>query len=167
MKMSRGAALVGAGLLVTGCVNLSRSQAVAPLAGEVAQTGRVDEIVLLSAPETVSPEFAGIFQQRVKAKLDACAKGERPLRLEASVERLTRTNPVVTAVLAGANVLRGTARLVDSSSGEPAGEYQIGRTVVGGRVGAIVMAQSEEQLSDAFGDELCKQAFAAQAPTAP
>lgn len=163
----RLAVVMAAGLLLSGCVNLSRSQAVAPLTGEMTLGGRVEEIVLLNAPETVSPEFAGIFQARVKARLDACAMGARPLRLEASVERLTRTNPVITAVVAGANVLRGTARLVDATTGEAAGEYQIGRTVVGGRVGAIAMAQSEEQLSDAFGDELCKQAFAAQAPAAP
>jgi hypothetical protein len=112
----------------------------------------------------VSPAFEAIFRQRVKTRLDACAKGERSLRLEAIVERLTRTNPVVTAVVAGANVLRGTARLLDAATGEAVGEYQIGRTVVGGRVGAIAMAQSEEQLSDAFGQELCTQAFSAQDP---
>jgi hypothetical protein len=126
----------------------------------------VDEVVLLSGPGTVSPQFEAIFRERVKAKLAGCARGDRPLRLEASVERLTRTNPVITAVVAGANVLRGTARLVDAGTGEPAGEYQIGRTVVGGRVAAIVMAQAEEQLSDAFGEELCRQAFSPAAAPA-
>jgi hypothetical protein len=157
-------AAVGGALLLGGCVNLSRSGVVAPLSAELAQAGRVEEVVLVGMPETVSPDFEAIFRQRVKARLDACAVGQRPLRLEASVERLTRTNPVVTAVVAGANVLRGTARLVDAATGEPAGEYQIGRTVVGGRVAAIAMAQSEEQLSDAFGQELCDQAFSAQKP---
>lgn len=163
MSLRLTAALTAA-LLLSGCVNLSRSAAVAPLSGELAQGGRVDEVVLVGAPESVSPEFESIFRSRVQARLNACAVGQRPLRLEASVERLTRTNPVITAVVAGANVLRGTARLVDTATGQPAGEYQIGRTVVGGRVGAIAMAQSEEQLSDAFGQELCDQAFAAQKP---
>lgn len=152
--------LAGAALTLGGCVNLSRSAPVAPLAADLAQGGRVDEVVLVSSPATVSPEFEAIFRQRVKAKLDACAQGDRPLRLEASVERLTRTNPVITAVVAGANVLRGTARLVDMNTGQSAGEYQIGQTVVGGRVAVIVMAEAEEQMSDAFGDELCEQAFA-------
>lgn len=147
-------------MALTGCVSLSRSAPVAALSPEASLTGRVDEVVLLSGPSTVSPQFDAIFRERVKAKLAGCARGDRPLRLEASVERLTRTNPVITAVVAGANVLRGTARLVDAGTGEPAGEYQIGRTVVGGRVAAIVMAQAEEQLSDAFGEELCRQAFA-------
>lgn len=161
-----GAAGLALGAGLGGCVNLSRSAPVEPLAADLARSGRVEEVVLSEAPRTVSPEFEAIFRQRVKAKLDACAKGDRPLRLEADVDRLTRTNPIVTAVVAGANVLRGSARLVDVATGAPAGTYQIGRTVVGGRVGAIVMAQAEEQLSDAFGEELCRQAFAPGAATA-
>jgi hypothetical protein len=151
-------------LALGGCANLSRSSTAAPLAPELARNSRVDEVVLASAPASVSPEFEAIFRLRVKKKLDECATGDRPLRLEASVERLTRTNPVMTAVLAGANVLRGSARLVDVETSAPAGEFQIGRTVVGARMGAIVMAQAEEQLSDAFGDELCKQAFPPRPP---
>ena len=104
-----------------GCVSLSRSAAVEPLAADVARSGRVDEVVLAGAPSTVSPEFEAIFRQRVKAKLDGCAKGERALRLEAKVDRLRKTNPVVTAVVAGANVLRGSARLADVEPGPPAG----------------------------------------------
>ena len=167
MPALRSLVAVGAAILLSGCVNLSRSAPVAALAPELAREGRVTEVVLTNAPETVSPEFAALFQRRVQDKLDGCAKGERPLRLEASVERLTRTNPVVTAVVAGANVLRGTARLVDAATGQPVGEYQIGRTVVGGRVAVIRMGQAEEQLSDAFGQELCEQAFPVAAPGPP
>jgi len=146
-------------LLLGGCVNLSRSAVVAPIPGDLAATGRVTEVVLSKGPTTVSPEFDAIFRSRVQAKLDKCATGDRPLRLEATVERLSKTNSVVTAVLAGANVLRGTARLQDIETGAFAGEYQIGQTVVGGRIAVVVMAEAEEQMSDAFGDELCKQAF--------
>ena len=152
-------------LLLTGCVSLSRSAPVAAIPGDLAASGRVTEIVLSKGPTTVSPEFEGIFRSRVQAKLDQCATGQRPLRLEATVERLTKTNPVVTAVVAGANVLRGTARLQDIETGAFAGEYQIGQTVIGGRVAVIVMAEAEEQMSDAFGEELCKQVFAK--PAAP
>ena len=155
-------------LMLGGCVSLSRSAAVAPTPGDLAATGRVTEIVLTSTPGSVSPQFPEIFRSRVQAKLDACATGARPLRLEATVERLSKTNPVVTAVVAGANVLRATARLQDVETGAFAGEYQIGQTVVGGRVAVIVMAEAEEQMSDAFGDELCKQVFARTAvPAAP
>jgi hypothetical protein len=35
----------------------------------------------------------------------------------------------------------------------------VGQTVVGRSVAVVVMAKAEEQLSDGFGEELCKQAF--------
>ena len=162
MSILRVSALFAAAVLASGCVSLSRSEAVTALSEAAAQEGRVTEIVLDKGEISVTPEFDAIFRQRVQAKLDGCARGQRPLRLEARIERLSKANPLLTAVVAGANVLRGTARLVDAASGEQVGEYRIGQTVVGGRIAVIRMAQAEEQMSDGFGQELCRQAFAAQ-----
>lgn len=156
--MMTAALLAAAGL--AGCVGLSRSSPTAPLATGTANQYRIGEIVLTRGEITPSAEFDGIFQLRVRAKLDACATGDRPLRLEARVDRLDRANPLQTAVIGGANVLRGSARLVDAETGALVGEYQIGRTIVGGRLAVVRMAEAEEQLSDAFGEELCAQAFA-------
>ena len=86
----------------------------------------------------------------MKAKLDACARGTRPLVLEASIERFDKADPVITTVIAGANVLRGSARLVDAATGQVAADYKVGKTIVGGRFAIVVMGQAEE---------LCKQAF--------
>lgn len=158
--MIRIAAVAVAAFSLAGCVSMSRSEAVSPLSSDWASSGRVTEITLTKAELKVTPEFDGIFQSRVKAKLDACAKGTRPLRLEAKIDRLDKANPVITTVVAGANVLRGEARLVDVSTGKVVADYKVGKTVVGGRFAIVVMGEAEEQLSDAFGDELCKQAFA-------
>jgi hypothetical protein len=148
-------------LLLTGCVSLSRSETMAPMAADWVHNGRVNEIVMTHAPGLkLTPQFEAIFRAHVQAKLEACAKGARPLRLEARIERLDKANPVLTAVVAGANVLRGSARLVDATSGRVVADYKVGKTVVGGRFAVVVMAEAEEQLSDAFGEELCKQAFA-------
>ena len=143
---------------LTACVNLSRSETLTPIAG--AETYRVGEVRLSIEPQIeTTPEFAGIFNERVQAELNQCADGARPLRLEAEITRFDRANPVQVALIGGANVLRGHARLVDPSSGRVVGEYEIGRTVVGARFAAFEMAESEEQLSTAFGRELCEQAF--------
>lgn len=155
------AVLVLAAAGLSGCVSMSRSEAVAPLPADIASNSRVSEIRLTrSADLKVTPEFDDIFKSRVQAKLDACAKGARPLRLEAELERVDKANPVVTAVVAGSNVLRGSARLVDVATGQVVADYKVGKTIVGGRFAVVVMGEAEEQLSDAFGDELCKQAFA-------
>lgn len=141
------------------CVNLSRSAPVAPLAASGAGY-RVDDIRLaLDDGIETTAEFETVFRERVRAALDGCATGERPLRLEAEISRLDRANPVQVALIGGANVLRGQARLVDPATGRVVGDYEIGRTVVGARVAVFEMAESEEQLSEAFGAELCDQAF--------
>lgn len=162
--MIRTAAVTVAAISLAGCMSMSRSETVSPLSADWASNGRVEQIVLTKADLKVTPEFDGIFQSHVKAKLDACARGTRPLRLEARIDRLDKANPVITTVVAGANVLRGEARLVDIATGQVVADYKVGQTIVGGRFAIVVMGQAEEQLSDAFGDELCKQAFAATTP---
>ena len=147
---------------LSACVNLSRSAPVTPVAQTEAASYRVSEVRLAVEPEIeTTAEFDSIFRDRVQQELDACAEGARPLRLEASINRLDRANPVQVAVIGGANVLRGHARLIDPANGRVVGEYEIGRTVFGARVAVFEMAESEEQLSTAFGRELCEQAFPA------
>ena len=145
---------------LSACVGLSRSETLTPMAEATGY--RVDAVSLAVDPgiET-TPEFSAIFAQRVQAELDGCAHGSRPLRLEASIDRLDRANPVQVALIGGANVLRGHARLVDPVSGRVVGDYQIGHTVIGARIAVFEMAEGEEQLSTAFGRELCEQAFPA------
>lgn len=139
---------------------MSRSSTVSSLSADWTREGRVEQVVITRGETLkVTPQFDDIFKRRVKAKLDTCAKGARPLRLEASIDRLDKANPVITTVVAGANILRGEARLVDVATGKVVADYKVGKTIVGGRFAIIVMGQAEEQLSDAFGDEMCKQAF--------
>ena len=159
--MMRMAAVLAAGLALSACVNLSRSAPVTAAPAEIVRDARVNSITLSKGEIGTSAEFDSIFQQRVKAKLDKCATGSIPLRLEATLERLDKTDPVVTALLFGANVLRGGAKLVREDTGEVVGEYRIGRTIAGRGPAVIAMAEAEEQLSDAYGEELCQQAFKA------
>lgn len=163
MKRFGLVACAGAGMVLAGCVSTSSSEAVSAIGADWRTTSRVESVSLERSPDlNVTPEFDALFRDRVKAKLDACATGQRPLRLEASLTRLTKANPLVTAILIGQNKVRGTARLIDVETGRTVGEYKIGRTVTGGRVGVIEMAQAEEQMSDGFGAEVCKQAFGAK-----
>lgn len=161
MRPSLLAAALLAATGLSGCVGMSRSTVVAPLALDVARGASIGQIVLAKGPRLkASRDFDAIFRQHVSAQLAKCASGPHPLRLEARVDRLSKTPTLITAVVAGANVLRGSARLVDPMSGQTVGEYQIGRTVIGSRLGAIAMANAEEQMSDGFGQELCEKAFA-------
>ena len=145
---------------LSGCMSMSRSSTVSPLSADWTKGGRVESIDLTrSADLKVTPAFDELFKSHVKAKLDACATGQRPLRLVAKLDRFEKANPVMTTVVAGANVLRGEAQLVDVATGQVVADYKVGKTIVGGRFAIVVMGQAEEQMSDAFGEELCKQAF--------
>jgi len=150
----------GCALALSGCMHMSRSATVTALpTGDAAQL-KVTEIKLAVGDRVkVTPQFQDIFRQHVQAKLDACAPGQRPVRLEAKIDRLDKSNAVLTAVVAGANVLRGSAKLVDVATGKTVADYTVGQTVVGSRFAVVVMAEAEEELSDGFGEELCKQIF--------
>jgi hypothetical protein len=159
------AAVSAAGsLLLAGCVSTSNSAAVSDLPTNWRTDARVETVTLQRSPDlNVTPEFDALFTARVQAKVATCATGARTLRLEARLDKLTKANPFVTAVLFGQNKVRGSARLVDVATGQVVGEYTIGRTVTGSRLGAIAMAEAEEQMSDGFGAEICRQAFNADA----
>lgn len=158
---SAALALSVAAVALTGCMTMSRSAVVEAIPADWAANSRIAEIRLdRSASLKVTPQFDGIFKSRLQAKLDGCAAGQRPLRLEAKLDRFQKANPVMTAMLGGANVLRGQARLVDVATGRQVGVYAIGSTTIGSRIAVIEMGQAEEQMSDQFGKELCEKAFA-------
>lgn len=158
--MNRLILAAAASAALAGCISTSSSEAVFGLPSNWSSDSRIESVVLQRDPElNVSTEFDDLFRERVKAGLDRCAAGSRPLRLEARLDKLTKANPFVTAILFGQNKVRGTARLVDVATGQMVGEYRIARTVTGSRVGVIAMAEAEEQLSDGFAAEICRQAF--------
>ncbi len=158
-------ALTCAGAALSGCLSMSRSSTEASLPADIARDGRVDIVNLDYAPvmRKVGADFPTIFTAQVKAKLDGCAKGARPLRLDASVTQYFRTHPLFTAAVAGRNRIRGVAVLTDVQTGHVVGRYRIGKTIVGSRLGVIFMGPAQTQLSAAFGEEVCRQAFRAAA----
>ncbi|PLR18734.1 hypothetical protein SGCZBJ_24090 [Caulobacter zeae] len=165
MNAARMTALLGLATMMSGCVSLSRSAAVDDLPADWRSQARISEVRLTRGDLKVTDGFDALFKQRVQAKLDGCAKGQRPLRLEVKLDRFDKANPAMTALVGGANVLRSQARLVDVRTGRTVGDYAIGKTIVGSRLAVIKMGEAEEQLSDAFGEELCAQAFPATVAT--
>lgn len=153
-------ALIGLATLVLSACATSRSGLVAAKT-EVLRVGKVAEVDLVDRPADlkVTPEFDNLFEQHVKTRLDRCAKGDRPLKVEAKITRLTKANPIATTLVVGANTVIGEARIVDVATGEVVGEFAINHRLIGSRLGYLFMAQAEEQMSNAFGNEVCKQAF--------
>jgi hypothetical protein len=152
-----------AGLSLTACVSTHHSSVVSALPADIAASGRVESVAFAHDEGIkVSAGFDEAFKTRVKAELDSCAKGSRPLRLEATLSRLDKTNPAVTLVLGGGrSAVRGHAKLIDVATGKTVGEYEIGQTVFGTRLATVQMLQPEKEMAEAFGQEVCLQAFPA------
>jgi hypothetical protein len=158
--------LAVAGLPLGACLSTSQSAAITPLPADWITSGHIDRTEFVDdAKVKVSDHFDKTFTDRLQAKLDGCAKGSRPLVLKANVARLSRSNGAVTVLSGSArNKVLGEAQLIDESTGKVVGDYKIGQTIYGTRLATLEMLKPEHQLADAFGEEVCRQAF--PAPTA-
>lgn len=155
----RHAALIGA-LMLAGCETAGGSAPIQPLPRELQTGARVASVNLAEAPTTgVSTGFETLFETAVQTRLNACAQGAEPLTLEVTLDGFDRANPAMTWLIGDENRIAGIARLTDRS-GALVGEYRIQRAfLASGLIGIALTAQAEDQMSAAFGDELCKQAF--------
>lgn len=163
MTYWRCAALAGLPVMVAGCVSSGGADAIHPLASAVSAQSFVQEVVVTEAPATVRPEFKAIFAARTLAKLKACAHGDKPLRVEFAIADFHQSNGAKTYLIGDANRIHGVAKLVDPADGSVVGDYDISRSVGGGGlIAAMAMSHGQEQLADAVGDQLCKQAFVAR-----
>jgi len=149
------------GLLLAGCASASGTSALRPLAAELTAGARVAEVRLAEGGPG-SQEFRRLFQSRVQDRLDRCATGSTPLVLEVVLDEFRPANVLMAALIPAQSRIDGTARLRDSA-GVVVGEFRIRRSLTaGGVVGATLAAQAETAMSEAFGDEVCKQAFSAR-----
>ena len=147
-------------MILSACSSAGGTSVTTPLPSALVHSTRVASVALNGAPaEGVSETFTETFQSGVQAKLNECATGSTPLTLEVTLTMFDKANPAMTWLLADANRISGTARLRDGS-GTVVAEYQISRQfAASGLIGIAMMANAENQMSEAFGAEVCKQAF--------
>ena len=148
-------------LAVAGCASRTRSVVETPVPFDLARDGRVDIVNVDYMPvmREVAADFPYLFERQVKARLAGCARGARPLRLDARITQFIRSGPVTTTLLVGRNQIRGEAVLTDLQTGREVGRYRIGRITIGGAAALPAMAPADARLSAAFGNEVCRRAF--------
>ena len=161
MRITQLIPLACAALALAGCASRTRSHVEQALPFDVARDGRVDIVNVDYMPvmREVDADFPYLFERQVKQRLAGCARGTRPLRLDARVTGFTRSGPVVTTVLIGTNQIHGEAVLTDLETGREVGRYKIGRITIGGAAALPAMAPADARLSAAFGNEVCRRAF--------
>lgn len=147
-------------LLLAACVSSGGGDTVKPLASDISSNAFVSQIELRTPPANASPTFQHTFVRSVSDKLKTCAKGSRPLKLVVEISEFKKANAAATFLVGSSNNIRGSAKFEDPATSEVLADFDIHRSVGGGGLVAMAaMAQAEEQMSNAFGDELCKKAF--------
>ena len=147
-------------LAAAGCVSSGGSDTLRAIPSDIAANGHVSVVELNTAPPNGSPKFKDVFVGKVTEKLKGCATGTRPLRLVIDITEFKRANAAAAVLVGSSNVIRGTARFHDPETAAIVADYEVNRSVGGGGwIAAAAMAQAEEQMGSAFGDELCKKVF--------
>lgn len=154
--------VASAAFVLVGCVSSGSGDTILALAPEQAARASVGDIVLSSQPDNVSAEFADVFSRSVRTAVDKCATGAQPLRLEVRITEFQRANPAMTFLVGDSNVIKGQAALIDPATGQKVADFDIARSVGGGGlIAAAGLSQAEEQMTEAFGQEICRRAFGA------
>lgn len=146
--------------LLAGCVSSGKSGAISALPDSVRANARIASVELQNTPRTgVSATFNSDFERSVQTKVDGCTTGQSALTLQVTLDGYHAPNFAHALFAPSESQISGVARLIDAS-GAVVGEYRIQRSlIIGGVLGAVAAANAERTMSEAFGDELCKQAF--------
>ena len=130
------------------------------LAPELMAGARVDTIYMSSDWLRSEEDFSDTFTDEVREELTLCATGPRRLDMRVRLDDFRRGSRIEEVLRAGsAQQLAGVVEFFDPASKAVVGRYPIMvSTVIEGRMAALV-ADRQMVVSEAFGRELCRQAF--------
>lgn len=119
----------------------------------------VTSVELANTPVGVSVRFDEEFEAGVLGALQTCSVGQTPVTVRVTIDGYNAANPALALFAPAQSQISGVARLFDASGAE-IGSYRIRRSfTMGGIAGAAVATGAETMMINAFGDELCEQAF--------
>lgn len=146
--------------MLSACVSSGGADTLKAIPSDVASSAFVSEVVLNTPPADASDTFKTVFVSKVSDRLKGCAMGNRPLRLVVDITEFKRANAAATMLVGSSNRIRGSAKLYDPATNALVADYDVNRSVGGGGLIAMAaMSQAEEQMANAFGEEVCKRAF--------
>ena len=127
-----------------------------------ADIGRIKVTDVTVAVETAkpNPHLEASLRDELKKTLPTCAKGDTAHSVDVTVTDFEDQN-VAKAIFIGDEIeLKGRVRLTNAETGEKTGEYYVARSFFwGGFIGAAMMSDAEESLSEEFADTVCEEVF--------
>ncbi len=107
-----------------------------------------------------NPLLKAELDDELKRTLPTCAKGSVPHRMEVTITEF-EDQDVGKAIFIGDEIeLEGRVQLFDIATDEEIGEYFVSRSFFwGGFIGAAMMSDAEDSLSEGFADSICEEVF--------
>ena len=146
--------------IMAGCAPVTAGGPPLALSPELVSGARVDTIYMSSEWLRSEEDFSDTFTEEVREELTLCATGPKRLDLRVHLDDLRRGSRLDEVLRGEAEQqLSGLVEFVDRGSGAVVGRYPIAvSTRTQGRLAAAV-ADRQMVVSEAFGRELCRQAF--------
>lgn len=115
--------------------------------------------VSIDTPRPYPALKAALTSELTKA-LPKCAMGIVAHRMNVTVKEFSEQN-VAQAIFVGDEIeLGGSVELIDTASGDQVGEYYVKRSFFwGGFIGAAMMSDAEQNLSESFAESVCSDVF--------
>jgi hypothetical protein len=147
-----------AALSTAACVSTTGVERV-DLDPSLAAQSRIGAISMTSGWLQSEEDFSDTFVEAVREHTNRCATGPKKLNLRLHVDEVRRADRLDTVLHGGEHRLAAIAELVDPATRAVVGRYPIAVAVDAGTPLAALLADRQVLVSDAFGAELCRQAF--------
>jgi hypothetical protein len=156
------------GALIAACL-AAPAEARGPITGpaidlpaEIAADAQVDVIRMSTDWLNAREDFSDTFDWQVGAHLRQCAKGKRKLTLRTHIPDLRKEDLIGRLFRRGEHQMLAAAELIDRKSKAVVARYYFDLGVDSGAFAKALVAEPELMLSQAYGKELCAQAFEAR-----
>ena len=121
------------------------------------------EVLVTNASGATSDTLVSTMTSTLREKIGECAVGSTPTRFEVTITEMKGQNAAKTLFLGDSSGARGKVKLVDIATGATIGDYDLVHSKgSGGVLGMIALADAEQDVSNAFGDQICREILAAE-----
>lgn len=121
---------------------------------------RVSEVTVVMATAKPNPNLKAALEAELEKAMPLCATGDTDHRLDVTVTDFEEQD-VGKAIFLGDEIeLEGRAEFVHLATGLQTGAYYVENSFAwGGFIGAAMMSDAEESLSEDFANQVCKEVF--------
>ena len=121
---------------------------------------RVAAIHVEQGNPDVPPEVLANLSTHLRTVMDECVVGQRPIDLRVRVDYFEDSNVAAAYLIGDTTGMAGTVLIEDPQTGGVKGEYYIDSMKGGfGLIGAISLADAENDMPLQFAEQLCEEVF--------